>query len=112
MASESLAATAAEQFVHQIGTGTVVHNSGASVHQRWPYAGQSCTATTYRDARSAGDLFSEHLVSVQRVLESWHAGRELELAGLYHSIYGYAPAVPGQPSEGTVFDRRCSFLRA
>ena len=26
----TLAATAAEQFVHQIGTGTVVHNSGAS----------------------------------------------------------------------------------
>lgn len=36
----------------------------------------------------AGELFSDHLVSVQRVLEGWNVGKDLELAGLYHSIYG------------------------
>jgi len=35
-----------------------------------------------------GDLFGDHLRAVQRVLKEWNAGKELELAGLFHSIYG------------------------
>lgn len=51
-----------EQFVEAIGTGNVIHNSG--------------------------DLFGDHLRSVQRVLKEWGEDEELQLAGLYHSIYG------------------------
>ncbi|CAL8468548.1 g8088 [Coccomyxa elongata] len=51
-----------EEFVVKVGTGTIVHNSG--------------------------DLFGDHLKAVQRVLKEWGVGKELELAGLFHSIYG------------------------
>ena len=51
-----------EQFVEAIGTGNVIHNSG--------------------------DLFGDHLRSVQRVLKEWGEDEELQLAGLFHSIYG------------------------
>ena len=47
-----------------------------------------CAVRKPNRAVLAGELFSDHLVSVQRVLEGWHVGKELELAGLYHSIYG------------------------
>ena len=103
----TLAATAAEQFVHQIGTGTVVHNSGAchdnpfvwllelsaSVEYVSCVARHLCAATAQapNSLAPAGELFSDHLVSVQRVLEGWHVGKELELAGLYHNIYGAKP---------------------
>lgn len=36
----------------------------------------------------AGDLFGDHLRAVQRGLKEWGVGKELELAGLFHSIYG------------------------
>lgn len=51
-----------EQFVEAIGTGDIIHNSG--------------------------DLFGDHLRSVQRVLKEWGEDEELQLAGLFHSIYG------------------------
>ena len=51
-----------EQFVEAIGTGNIIHNSG--------------------------DLFGDHLRSVQRVLKEWDEDEELQLAGLFHSIYG------------------------
>ena len=51
-----------EQFVEAIGTGNIIHNSG--------------------------DLFGDHLRSVQRVLKEWGENEELQLAGLFHSIYG------------------------
>ena len=51
-----------EQFVEAIGTGNIIHNSG--------------------------DLFGDHLRSVQRVLKEWGEDEEVQLAGLFHSIYG------------------------
>ena len=51
-----------EQFVEAIGTGNIIHNSG--------------------------DLFGDHLRAVQRVLKEWGEDEELQLAGLFHSIYG------------------------
>ena len=51
-----------EEFVEAIGTGNIIHNSG--------------------------DLFGDHLRSVQRVLKEWGEDEELQLAGLFHSIYG------------------------
>jgi hypothetical protein len=36
----------------------------------------------------SGDLFGDHLRAVQRVLKEWNYGKDLELAGLFHSIYG------------------------
>ena len=51
-----------EHFVKAIGTGNIIHNSG--------------------------DLFGDHLRAVQRVLKEWGEDEELQLAGLFHSIYG------------------------
>ncbi len=59
-----------EQFVEAIGTGNIIHNSG--------------------------DLFGDHLRAVQRVLKEWGENEELQLAGLFHSIYGEVdPCIEG-----------------
>ena len=70
-----------EQFVEAIGTGNIIHNSG--------------------------DLFGDHLRSVQRVLKEWGEDEELQLAGLFHSIYGTEGFQDFQLS----FDRRDDIKR-
>lgn len=79
-----------EEFVEKIGTGTIVHNSGEITHMSYifcPFMFSICASHAEVEFHP-GDLFGDHLRAVQRVLREWNAGKELELAGLFHSIYG------------------------
>ena len=82
-----------EEFLKSIGTGDVIHNSGA-VRSAASVLSASLLQCSCRCALIAGTLFrsghifSDHLLQVEKVLEGWGVDKAVSRAGLYHSIYG------------------------